>query len=128
MLASLSARAEFLDTCGIELRQRLHAAFADGPTTIKNVAHIRKQETDRIRAVVTELHRIGVRTEEHADGLTIHPSQPHAARIDTYNDHRIAMSFALAGLRIPGIVILNPGCTVKTYPTFFADLRSLAAD
>lgn len=101
------------------------AAFAHGTTTITGVAHIRKQETDRIHALVTELKRIGVHADEHADGLTIHPARPHSARIETYNDHRIAMSFALAGLKIPGIVISSPACTGKTYPKFFRDLESI---
>jgi 3-phosphoshikimate 1-carboxyvinyltransferase len=101
------------------------AAFADGPTTIRGVAHIRVQETDRIRAVVSELRRLGIGADEHPDGLTIHPAKPHEARIETYNDHRIAMSFALAGLRVPGVVIANPGCTSKTYPNFFRDLESV---
>ncbi len=101
------------------------AAFADGPTTIRNVAHIRSQETDRIRALVTELRKIGAGVNEHADGLTIHPAPLHGARIETYNDHRMAMSFALVGLRTSGIVISNPACTTKTYPGYFADLQGL---
>jgi 3-phosphoshikimate 1-carboxyvinyltransferase len=101
------------------------AAFADGSTTIRNVAHIRAQETDRIHAAVTELARIGVGVQEHPDGMTISPAPLHGARIETYNDHRIAMSFALAGLRTPGIVISNPGCSAKTYPHFFDDLKSV---
>jgi 3-phosphoshikimate 1-carboxyvinyltransferase len=101
------------------------ALFAKGPTTIRGVAHIRNQETDRIHAIVTELRRAGVAAEELPDGLTIHPRIPHGARIETYNDHRIAMSFALVGLRVPGIVITNPACTSKTYPKFFEDLARL---
>jgi len=101
------------------------AAFASGPTTITGVAHIRKQETDRIAALTTELRRIGVQVDERQDGLVIHPTPPRGATIETYNDHRIAMSFALAGLRTPGIVITNPACAAKTYPHFFADLGRL---
>jgi 3-phosphoshikimate 1-carboxyvinyltransferase len=101
------------------------AAFADSSTTIKNVAHIRKQETDRIRAAATELRKIGAIVDERPDGLCIHPGRLHGAPIDTYTDHRIAMSFALAGLRVPGIVIRNPGCTAKTYPDFFSDFARI---
>src|SRR5205814_2331508 len=101
------------------------ACFAGGPTTIRNVAHIRHKETDRIAALATELRRVGADVEEFADGLTITPRPLHGAEIETYNDHRMAMSMALIGLRVPGIVIKNPGCVAKTYPRFFEDLEKL---
>jgi 3-phosphoshikimate 1-carboxyvinyltransferase len=101
------------------------APFARGPTRIRNVAHIRHKETDRIAAVATELRRIGQNVDEHPDGLTIHPAPILPAIIDTYDDHRMAMSFALVGLRSPGIRIAHPECTGKTYPRFFEDLRDL---
>jgi 3-phosphoshikimate 1-carboxyvinyltransferase len=101
------------------------ACFAEGPTTIRNVAHIRHKETDRLAALATELRRVGAGVEEFADGLTITPRPLHGAVIDTYNDHRMAMSMALIGLRVPGIVIRNPGCVAKTYPDFFEDLERL---
>jgi 3-phosphoshikimate 1-carboxyvinyltransferase len=101
------------------------ALFADGPTTIRNVAHIRHKETDRIGDLARELRKLGASVEERADGLTITPGPLRGAAIDTYNDHRMAMSFALAGLRIPGVVIRNPGCNAKTYPHFFEDLKRL---
>lgn len=101
------------------------ACFADGPTTIRNVAHIRHKETDRIAALATELRRLGARVAEHADGLTIHPGSLHGAEVDTYNDHRMAMSLALIGLKVDGVVINNPGCVAKTYPGFFDDLGRL---
>jgi 3-phosphoshikimate 1-carboxyvinyltransferase len=101
------------------------APFATGPTRIRNVAHIRHKETDRIAAVATELRRIGQTVEEHADGLTIHPAPLCPATIATYDDHRMAMSFALVGLRTPGIRIAHPECTAKTYPRFFEDLETL---
>ncbi len=101
------------------------ALFADGPTTIGNVAHIRHKETDRIAAVATELRKLGAAVTERDDGLTIEPGQLRSATIDTYNDHRMAMSFALAGLRIPGVRIANPNCVEKTYPNFFRDLAAL---
>jgi 3-phosphoshikimate 1-carboxyvinyltransferase len=102
------------------------APFAAGPTRIRNVAHIRVKECDRISAVTTELRRLGVPCDEHADGLTIYPSEPHGAIVETYNDHRIAMSFALIGLRAPGVAIRNPACVTKTFPNYFDELGSLA--
>ena len=101
------------------------ALFAEGETTIRNVGHIRHKETDRIGAVATELRKLGAEVDERADGLTIKPGKPQSAVIDTYNDHRMAMSFALAGLRIAGVRINNPGCVEKTYPNFFADLAAI---
>lgn len=101
------------------------AAFANGPTRIRNVAHNRHKETDRITAVVTELRRLGLTADEHEDGMTIQPGEPQAATIHTYNDHRMAMSFALAGLRVPGVRIADPACTRKTYPGFWADLEKI---
>ena len=101
------------------------ALFADGPTTITGVAHIRHKETNRISAVVTELRKLGAEVDEFADGLTIHPGPLHGAEIDTYDDHRMAMSMALAGLRVPGGVIRDPDCVRKTYPEYFKDLGSL---
>jgi 3-phosphoshikimate 1-carboxyvinyltransferase len=103
------------------------AVFADGPTTIRNVAHMRVKETDRIAAVVAELRRLGLTVDEHPDGMKIHPGPIQPALIETYDDHRMAMSFSLIGLRSPGIRIANPDCTAKTYPGFFADLESLCA-
>jgi 3-phosphoshikimate 1-carboxyvinyltransferase len=101
------------------------ACFAEGPTTIRNVAHIRHKETDRLAALATELRKVGAEVEEFADGLKITPRPLHGAVIETYNDHRMAMSMALIGLRVPGIVIQNPGCVAKTYPAFFQDLEKL---
>jgi 3-phosphoshikimate 1-carboxyvinyltransferase len=101
------------------------ACFAEGPTTIRNVGHIRHKETDRLAALATELRRVGAGVEEFSEGLTITPQPLHGAEIETYNDHRMAMSMALIGLRVPGIVIKNPGCVAKTYPGFFSDLERL---
>ncbi len=101
------------------------APFANGPTRIRNIAHNRVKETDRIQAVVDELNRAGIKAEEHEDGMTIHPGTPQSATIQTYDDHRMAMSFALLGLKAPGIRISDPGCTSKTYPHYFEDLESL---
>jgi 3-phosphoshikimate 1-carboxyvinyltransferase len=101
------------------------ACFAEGPTTIRNVAHIRHKETDRLAALATELRKIGADVVEFNDGLTITPRSLHGAEIETYNDHRMAMSMALIGLKVPGIVIKNPGCVAKTYPGFWQDLEKL---
>jgi 3-phosphoshikimate 1-carboxyvinyltransferase len=101
------------------------ALFAEGETTVRNVAHIRHKETDRIAAVATELRKLGAEVVEREDGLTIRPTRRQAATVDTYNDHRMAMSFAIAGLKIPGVRINNPGCVEKTYPRFFQDLAKL---
>ena len=101
------------------------ACFADSPTNIRNVMHIRRKECDRITALTTELSRAGLRIEERADGMVIHPGPITPIAFDTYDDHRMAMSLALLGLRVPGVVIRDPACTAKTYPDFFSDLRSL---
>jgi 3-phosphoshikimate 1-carboxyvinyltransferase len=103
------------------------ALFAEGPTTIRGVAHIRHKETDRIGDLARELRKLGATVDELPDGLRIIPGPLHGAEIETYSDHRMAMSFAIAGMNIPGIVIRNPACTAKTYPRFFEDLSRLAA-
>ena len=104
------------------------ALFANGVSRIRNVAHIRHKESDRIAAVAIELRKLGAEVEELPDGLVINPppiDRLHGAAISTYNDHRMAMSFAIAGLRIPGLTILDPGCVAKTYPGFWDDLERL---
>lgn len=103
------------------------AVFADGPTRVTGVGLIRGHETDRVAAVVRELRRAGVRAEEHPDGFTVHPGAPRPARIATYDDHRMAMSFALLGLRSPGIEIADPDCVTKTFPGFWRMLDDLRA-
>ena len=109
------------------------ALFAEGTTKIRNVGHIRHKETDRIAAVATELRKLGAEVIEHDEGLEITPPSPEQVAaagkvaIDTYNDHRMAMSFAVAGLSRPGVIINEPGCTVKTYPAFFDDFAKLMA-
>jgi len=103
------------------------ALFAEGPTTITGVAHIRHKETDRLGALAAELRKLGARCDEREDGLYIEPGPLHGAEIATYDDHRMAMSMALVGLRVPGVVILNPDCTQKTYPGFFDDLNRLCS-
>ena len=101
------------------------ALFAEGPTTMRGIGHIRHKETDRIAAIATELRKLGAKVEEKESELTIHPGSFHGAQVHTYRDHRMAMSLALAGLRIPGVLIEDPGCVGKTYPGFFKDLTKL---
>jgi 3-phosphoshikimate 1-carboxyvinyltransferase len=102
------------------------ALFADGPTTIRNVAHIRDKETDRIGDLVRELRGLGGSVAEHPDGMTITPVPLHGGAVKTYDDHRMAMSLALAGLRVPGVAILDPGCVGKTFPGYWTSLGELA--
>ena len=104
------------------------APFASSPTRIRNVAFIRHHESDRLRVVATELTRLGAQVSESEDGLAIEPSVMHPAAIETYDDHRIAMAFAVAGLRLAGVRIKDPGCVSKTYPNFFDDLLALSTD
>lgn len=104
------------------------APFAEGPTRIRNVAHMRHKETDRIAALATELKRIGQKVKEFPDGLEIKPAKIKPGTIETYDDHRMAMSFAVTGLAAPGISIANPECTAKTYPHFFEELAVLVAN
>ncbi len=107
------------------------ALFAEGVTRIRNVGHIRHKESDRIAALAAELRKLGAEVEELPDGLVINPPTAEALRgasIATYDDHRMAMSFAVAGLRIPGVTILDPGCVAKTYPGFWDDLARLPRD
>jgi 3-phosphoshikimate 1-carboxyvinyltransferase len=95
------------------------AAFAEGPTRVSGIGFIRRKETDRIRAVVTELRRAGIDAAEEPDGFLVRPGPVQPAVIETYDDHRMAMSFALLGLRAPGIRIADPGCVAKTYPGYW---------
>jgi len=102
------------------------APFAETPTTIHRIASSRLKETDRITATVTELRRLGVQVDEFPDGMTIYPCKDiQPAQIQTYDDHRMAMAFALIGLRVPGIEIQNPGCVAKTFPDYFDVLQKL---
>jgi 3-phosphoshikimate 1-carboxyvinyltransferase len=102
------------------------AVFADSPTSVSGIGFIRRKETDRVASVVTELRRCGIEASEDADGFTIRPGTPAPATIRTYDDHRMAMSFALLGLRVPGIEIADPGCVAKTFPAFWDVFDSLA--
>ena len=95
------------------------AVYAKTPTTIRNIGHIRFQESDRISAIVTELRKMGIKCTETNNSITIFPGQPQSTIINTYNDHRMAMAFSLIGLRTEGIVIDNPSCVSKTFENYF---------
>jgi 3-phosphoshikimate 1-carboxyvinyltransferase len=101
------------------------APFAAGSTRVRGVAHIRHQESDRLAATAAELRRLGQEVEEHGDGLSISPRPVRPAVVQTYGDHRIAMAFAVTGLRAPGIAVADPGCVAKTFPDFFERLEGL---
>jgi 3-phosphoshikimate 1-carboxyvinyltransferase len=103
------------------------APFADSPTRIRGIASARVKETDRIHATCIELARLGVRVEEHEDGMTIYPCQTFKrSKVQTYSDHRMAMAFSLIGLRFDGVTIEDPYCVSKTFPNFFEVLDQLS--
>lgn len=104
------------------------APFAQSTVRIENIGHIRLQESDRIHAVATELTRLGISCEEEDAAITIHPGTPKAGIVQTYDDHRIAMAFALIGLKTEGIEIANPMCCRKTFEEYFDLLDQLCAD
>ena len=101
------------------------ALFADSPTRIENVANLRIKETDRLAALERELDKLGAHATAGPDWLAIEPGPLRGAYIDTYDDHRMAMAFALAGLRVPGVKIRDPRCVAKTWPDYFAMLERL---
>ncbi|MCI0743947.1 MAG: 3-phosphoshikimate 1-carboxyvinyltransferase [Verrucomicrobia subdivision 3 bacterium] len=101
------------------------APFAEHPVRFTDLGRLRVQECERVKALRTELSRCGARVEERGDTLTVYPSELHGAEVETYNDHRMAMCFAILGLKVPGIKIKNPGCVKKTFPNFFQKLAAL---
>ena len=103
------------------------AAFAEGPTTVRGVGFIREHETDRIQALASELGRVGVRVDVTDDGWVIQPGPVHGAVVESYDDHRMAMSLALLGLRVDGVRVTEPQCVAKTFPGFWDVLGSLSA-
>jgi len=111
------------------------AAFSRGTTIIKNVPHLKAKESDRINAVATELKKLGIAVQPTDEGMVIEgnpalertPSSTENIIIETYNDHRIAMSFAVAGLRIPGVAIKNERCVDKSFPNFWETFEELYA-
>jgi 3-phosphoshikimate 1-carboxyvinyltransferase len=102
------------------------ALFAQGTTRIRNVANLRIKETDRLAALEQELRKLGADARADADSLTITPGELRGAAIDTYEDHRMAMAFALAGLKLPGVVIREPGCVSKSWPRYFDSFLALS--
>ena len=101
------------------------AAFARGKTVIRNIGHLRLKESDRIRALARELSKMGIRVEEGEDWLKIEGGKAHGAEIETYNDHRLAMSFAIAGLAVSGVKINGEGCVDKSFPDFWKKFERL---
>lgn len=102
------------------------ALFAQGPTAIRGVGNWRVKETERMFAIVTELRKLGATVEEGEDFCIIHPPETiQPAAIDTYDDHRMAMAFALAACGSDGVVINDPGCTRKTFPNYFSVLEGV---
>ncbi|MDE6686071.1 MAG: 3-phosphoshikimate 1-carboxyvinyltransferase, partial [Lachnospiraceae bacterium] len=104
------------------------APYADAPVTITGIGHIRLQECDRIQAIVRNLTALGIETEEREDEVTIFPGVPKGCEIETYDDHRVAMAFALTGLRTKGVKILNPSCCKKTFGEYFEVLGQVLSD
>ncbi len=100
------------------------APFSINPVQFTDLGRLRVQETERVVALRTELTRCGAKVVEEGDTLTVYPSQLHGAEIETYNDHRMAMCFAILGLKVPGIKIKNPACVKKTFPNFFQKLAA----
>jgi 3-phosphoshikimate 1-carboxyvinyltransferase len=118
-------RVDMNDISDTALTLAAIAPFADSPVEITGIAHSRVQETDRVSAVAAELGRLGVRVEERPDGLLIHPGPVRPAEVRTYDDHRMAMSFAVTGLAAPGVRIHDPACVAKTFPRYFEALEQL---
>jgi 3-phosphoshikimate 1-carboxyvinyltransferase len=104
------------------------APFAGKLVRFTDLGRLRAQECERVAALRTELTRCGARVVEEGDTLTVFPSQLHGAEIETYNDHRMAMCFAILGLKVPGIRLKNPSCVKKTFPNYFQKLAALPPD
>jgi 3-phosphoshikimate 1-carboxyvinyltransferase len=101
------------------------AAFARGETVIKNIGHLRFKESDRIEALALELSKMGIQVEEGEDYLKIEGGEVHGAEIDTHNDHRLAMSFGVAGLAVSGVKVKGEECVNKSFPDFWEKFRTL---
>ena len=98
--------------------------FLSSQSTFIDIGRLRVQETERVVALRTELTKCRAKVIEEGDTLTVYPSQLHGAEIETYNDHRMAMCFAILGLKVAGIKIKNPACVKKTFPNFFQKLAA----
>lgn len=101
------------------------SAFREGQTMITNVSHLRIKESNRLAAVVAELNRTGIDAAETPDGIVIRGGRMHPADIETYNDHRMAMCFAVAGLVVPGLRIRDKQCVDKSFPSFWEELGKI---
>src|SRR5204863_9423192 len=102
------------------------ALFADGASRIRGVPHLRLTESDRIEALAAGIAVLGGQAHTNPDGLTIHPRPLAGGVIDPRGDHRMAMAFAIAGLRVPGVTVLDPACVAKSYPGFWDDFDRLS--
>jgi 3-phosphoshikimate 1-carboxyvinyltransferase len=102
------------------------SGFRRGKTTLENILHLRVKESDRVAAITNELQKIGAQAEKKADGIVIQGMATRGAEIECYNDHRIAMSFAIAGLAIEGVIIKDPDCVKKSFPDFWEKLDELS--
>ena len=101
--------------------------FFELPVQFTDLGRLRVQECERVYSLKTELTKCGAKVVEEGDTLTVYPSEPeelHGAEIETYQDHRMAMCFAILGLKVPGIRIINPACVKKTFPNFFQKLAA----
>jgi 3-phosphoshikimate 1-carboxyvinyltransferase len=101
------------------------ALFAEGPTRIRNIGHLRFKESNRLETLAGELRKLGAAVEVRQDGLEIAPGPLHGAPLSAHDDHRLAMSFALIGLRVPGVIIDNPACVRKSFPGFWEEFGKL---
>lgn len=117
--------ASFSDFSDQTLTAAAIAPFANSPVIITGIGHIRGQESDRLHVIATELQRMGITCQEQKDGIRIVPGQPKGVRVHTYDDHRVAMAFAVAGLRTEGLVIGDCECCRKTFPEYFQVLEEI---
>ncbi|MBR1741963.1 MAG: 3-phosphoshikimate 1-carboxyvinyltransferase [Lachnospiraceae bacterium] len=104
------------------------APFADSTVTIRGIAHIRGQESDRVSAIETELKAMKVRCETEKDRITIYPGTPVGTKVHTYHDNRVAMAFAITGLMTDGVIIEDPDCCKKTFPEYFEILEEICKE
>ena len=122
----ISRRSDLGDSImtAIAIAPVTHWAGKKGFVKFTDLGRLRLQETERVVALRTELTKCGAKVVEEGDTLTVWPSPLHGAEIETYNDHRMAMCFAILGLKVPGIKIKNPACVKKTFPNFFQKLTA----
>jgi 3-phosphoshikimate 1-carboxyvinyltransferase len=123
--ALLAVDVDMSDTPDAVPAVAVTAAFAQGITRITNIGHLRVKECDRIDAVCSQLIKMGIKVVQGPDFMEITGGTPHGTVIETFNDHRIAMAFAVAGLRVDGMKIENPACVEKSFPTFWQLFESL---